>query len=86
MTKLKEWKMAQKIQASGKRGMIIGMCVSILIIVAVIIAIVKIDWLKKTFGRGGCCCDDYDDDDFYIDADDMDENGCAYTSESDLEK
>ena len=84
MTKLKEWKMAQQIQSSGKRGMIIGMCVAILIIVAVVIAIIKIDWLKKTFGRD-CCCDDYDDD-FYIDTDEMDENGCAYTSERDLEK
>ncbi|MCL2358096.1 MAG: hypothetical protein FWC70_13250 [Defluviitaleaceae bacterium] len=83
MAKLKEWKMAQKIRSSGNRGMIIGMCVAVLIIVAVIIAVIKIDWLKRTFGRDGCCCDDYDDD-FYIDADD--ESGCAYTSESDLEK
>lgn len=84
MAKLRDWKMAQKIQASGKRGMIIGMCVAVLIIVVVVIAIIKIDWLKSFFKRDDCCCDF--DDDFYLDADEMDENGCAYTSEKDLEK
>jgi hypothetical protein len=80
MSKLSEWKMAQKLNASGKRGMIIGMCVAIIIIVAVIIAIVKIKWVKKNLG--------YDmgefDEDYYLDEDDIDENGCCYTDEKDF--
>ena len=86
MSRLSEWKVAQKIQSSGKRGMVIGMCVAVLIIAVVIIAVVKINWLKSLFNGGCCCDDDYDDDDFFIDLDEMDENGCAYTSENDLEK
>lgn len=78
MTKLKEWKLAQKIEASGRRGIIIGMCVAVLIIAAVIIAIVKIQWIKRNF----CACDINDfDDDYYLDDD---EDGCMYTSETDF--
>jgi hypothetical protein len=79
MTRLSEWNMAQRIQASGRRGIIIGICIALLVIAAVVITVIKINWLKKTFGN--CCdCGDFDDD-FYIDEDDIDEDGCCYTSE-----
>jgi len=82
MTNLTEWKIAQQLQASGRRGIIIGMCVAILIIAAVVITILKINWLKKNFG---CCCDcDYEDDDFYIDEDDLHEDS-FYASEKDFD-
>ncbi|MCL2577738.1 MAG: hypothetical protein FWE27_06785 [Defluviitaleaceae bacterium] len=79
---MNNWRLAQKMQASSRRGMIVGMCVAILIIVAVIIAVIKINWLKKCFGCS-CGLDEFDDD-YYLDADDIDENGCAYTSEKDF--
>jgi len=69
MSKISDWKLAEKLQASGRRGMIIGMCVAVLIIVAVILTIVKINWLKKTFG--GCRCEHDLDDEYYIDEDDI---------------
>jgi hypothetical protein len=81
MNKLSEWKLAQKLNESGRRGMIIGMCVAILIIVAVIIAIVKIKWVKRTFN--GYDMGDLDED-YYLDEDDIDENGCCYTNEKDF--
>jgi hypothetical protein len=80
MKKLSDWKLAQKLNASGKRGLVIGMCVAILIIVAVIIAIVKIKWINKNMGYD---MDDFDDD-YYMDEDDIDENGCMYTDEKDF--
>lgn len=80
MTKLREWKLAQKLQGSGRCGILFGMCIAALIIFVVILAIVKISWLKRH-----CCCNmDEFDDDCYLDANDLDENGCAYTSEKDF--
>jgi len=69
------------LDARSKRGIIIGICIAVLIIAAIVLAIVKINWIKKTFGLG-CCCDDFDDD-YFLD-DDLDENGCVYTSEKDF--
>jgi hypothetical protein len=85
MTNFNEWKLAQKLQASGTRGMIIGICIAVLIIAAIVIAVVKICMLKRNY-----CCDcemDEFDEDYYLDPDeieDIDENGCAYTSEKDF--
>ena len=88
MTSLNEWKMAQSLRESGRRGIIIGVCVTLLIVIAIATVIaLKICWLKK---HGFCCCDcdcdEYDDygGDYYVDSDELDENGCAYTSEKDF--
>ncbi|MCL1884187.1 MAG: hypothetical protein FWF81_10625 [Defluviitaleaceae bacterium] len=79
MKNLSPWKISEQLQASGRRGVIIGICVTLAIIVAIILTIMKIRWLKKHFG---CCgCDDFDDD-FYIDEDDIAEEG--YASEKDF--
>ena len=86
MSKITEWNIAQKIQASGRRGLIIGIIVGVLFIVAVILAIVKIRLIKKYMCCDcGCGMDDFDED-FYLDDDsDVDENGCVYTSEKDFQ-
>lgn len=82
MNNLSNWTLAQKIQSSGRRGMVVGMCIAILLIVAVVITVIKIRWIKKILS---CCCNhDEFDDDYYLDTDDLDENGCAYTSEKDF--
>ncbi|MCL2199587.1 MAG: hypothetical protein FWB80_11750 [Defluviitaleaceae bacterium] len=84
MSKLTEWNIAQKIQASGRRGMIVGIVIGVLVIIAIALVVVKICMLKRNY----CCeCDMEDDfdEDFYIDGDDeIDENGCVYTSEKDF--
>ena len=73
MRKISEWKLAEKLQASNRRGVIIGICIAVLIIVAVVVVVAKINWLKKTFG---CCdCDDFDE--YHLDDDDLDESGYA---------
>jgi hypothetical protein len=81
MTKLSDWKLLQSLQASKRRGIIIGICIAVLIIaaIAVIIAL-KICWLRNH----ACFCCDMDDDDYCYDSDSLDENGCAYTSEKDF--
>jgi len=78
MSKLSEWKLAQKIQASGRRGVVVGLIIAGLIILAVILTIVKIRLLKKHFGCFHCDMDDMDD------TIDCDEDGCCYTSEKDF--
>ncbi|MCL2048960.1 MAG: hypothetical protein FWG87_09555 [Defluviitaleaceae bacterium] len=82
MTHLNEWKLAESLKESGRRDVVVGLCIAVLLIttLAVFLAI-KIDWLKQ---RGFFCdCDGYDDD-YYMDTDELDENGCAYTSERDF--
>jgi len=81
MSKVNEWKLAQKIQASGQRGVIIGIVIAILFITAVVLAILKIHWLKKTFGCLHCDLDELGDD--FVDVD-CDDDGCCYTSEKDF--
>jgi len=73
---MNNWRLAQKLEASSRRGMIVGMCVAVLLIAAIVITVVKINWLKKCFGCG-CGLDDFDDD-YYLDADDLDESCCSY--------
>ncbi|MCL1842664.1 MAG: hypothetical protein FWF79_02515 [Defluviitaleaceae bacterium] len=80
--KISEWKLAQKIQASGRRGVIIGLLIALAIIAAVVITIIKVNWIKKNFGCG-CDMGEFDED-YYLDADDLDEHGCAYAGEKDF--
>ncbi|MCL2223487.1 MAG: hypothetical protein FWB96_00805 [Defluviitaleaceae bacterium] len=77
------WRLAQNLEASGRRGVIVGVCIAVLIIFAVIaLVVVKLCLLKKLCGCD-CCLDEFEDD-YYLDSDDPDENGCAYTSEKDF--
>ena len=78
MTSLPEWKLAEKIKASGRRGIVAGICIAVFIILAIVITIWKINWLKRTFCCG-CDCDDFDE--YYLD-DDTDESG--YANEKDF--
>ena len=73
-------KLAQKLQASNKRGLIIGISIGVLVCLAVI-AVIKCCCLKK---RHECMY--YDLDDFDCDLDEVacDENGCSYTSDKDF--
>ena len=82
MSRINEWKLAQKIQASGRRGMITGLLIAAFVILVVVGAIIKVRWLKKHFGCFHCEADDFVDD--FIDADDLDDDGCCYTSDKDF--
>ena len=75
MSKLTEWKLAQKIQASGRKGVIIGLAVAALICLLVAVCIVKCRWLKKHFG---CCGSDL------LDVNDGGDDDCCYTSDKDF--
>ena len=85
MRKISEWKLAQKLQASNKQGLIVGLTIGIIVCLVVVGAIIKICWLKKKFD-----CLHYDLDDFDGEFDDLnglcdcDESGCSYTSEKDF--
>jgi len=84
MNSLSEWKVAQKIQASGKKGIIIGLLIAGLIILAVVGTIVKIYLIKKHFGCLNCDMDDFDDCCCGKDDCDCDEDGCCYTEDKDF--
>jgi len=81
MSKLTESKLAQKLQASEYRGVIIGLGIAALVILIVIGTIVKVRLLKKSFECLHCDMDELGED--FVD-EDCDENGCAYTSEKDF--
>ena len=76
MSKLADLKLAEKIQASGRRGVIVGLALAALICLTVAAVIIKCRWLKKHFG---CCGGDIAD----IDGG-CEEDGCCYTSEKDF--
>ena len=81
MSKLSEWKLAQKIQASGTRGVIIGLAVAALVCLIVAVVIIKGRWIKcclrKHFSYfGGSDLLDINDG--------GEEEGCCYTSEKDF--
>jgi hypothetical protein len=78
--KLSEWKLAQKLQASNKKGIITGLIIALVVIAIVVAVIVKIQWLKKHFGCDDCELDLEDDFDLEFDEDDG-----IYTIEADLE-
>ena len=72
MTKISEWKLAQKIQASGKKGMIIGLSIAALVCLIIAIVIIKSKFLKKLVGCGK--------GDFA----EAGEEDCCYTSDKDF--
>ena len=81
MHKISTWKLAQKLQASNKRGLIIGLVIGVLICLVAAAVIVKICCLKKKFE----CM--YYDMDCECDCDEdceQDENGCTFTSDRDF--
>ena len=84
MLRISECKLAQKLQASNNRGLIIGVSIGILICLVAVAIIVKCCCLKKKFD---CLHYDLDDLDEEFEDDcceDCDENGCSYTSDKDF--
>ena len=83
MCKISEWKLAKKLQASNKRGLIVGLTIGLLLCLVAVGVIIKICRLKKNYE-----CLHYDFDDMDGDLEDescaCDENGCSYTSEKDF--
>ena len=82
MRKISEWKLAQKMQASNKKGLIVGLTIGIVVCLIVAGILIKMCWLKKKFE-----CLHYDLDDLDGEFDelcDCDESGCSYTSEKDF--
>jgi len=60
MSRFSNWKLAKKLQASNKKGLITGLIIAILVITLVVVVIMKLQWIKKQFG---CLeCDELDDD------------------------
>ena len=86
MCKISNWKLAQKLQESNKRGLIIGLTIGILVCLIVAGIIIKLCWLKKKLECLHYDLDDMDCDfeDLDEDCEDCDENGCSYTSERDF--
>ena len=81
MYKLSSCKLAQKLQASNKQGMIIGISIGIIVCLVVVGLIIKCCCLKKKHD-----CMYYDLEDFDCDLDEVacNENGCSYTSDKDF--
>jgi len=88
MCKISEWKLAKKLQASNKQGLIIGISIGVLVCLVIVAVIVKFFWLKKKFDYLHYDLDDLDDlDGEFEDENDLcdcDENGCSYTSDKDF--
>ena len=82
MSKLTEWKLAQKINDSERRGLILGLTIAAALILITVGIIIKVRLLKKHLGCLHCDVDDLGDE--FADEDDCDENGCCYTSEKDF--
>ena len=77
--KLPNWKLAKKLQASNKKGIITGLIIAAVVLTLIVLAIVKMQWLKKQFGCMECDMDL--DDDFDLD---FEEDGSVFTSETDF--
>jgi len=73
MNKLTDWSLAQKLKASNKHGIMIGIAIAVAIILIVAAIIIKMRWMKKHFGCS-CCDADMFDADFLDDDDDDDYN------------
>ncbi|MCL2526806.1 MAG: hypothetical protein FWE42_00200 [Defluviitaleaceae bacterium] len=84
MQKLCDWKLAQKLQASNKRGLIVGVSIGVIVCLVVVGILVKMCWLKKKFDCLHYDLDDMDCDFEDVDDCDCDENGCSYTSDKDF--
>ena len=77
MNKMTEWKLAQKINASGRRGIVVGLAAAALICLLVAVCIMKCRWLKHHFG----CCGHSD----LLDVNDGGpDDDCCYTSDKDF--
>jgi len=71
MSRITECKLAQKLRASNKAGIITGLVIALLVITLVVVAIVKMQWIKKQL-----CCEDCDNDMFDEDFDFEDDCTC----------
>ena len=85
MYKINNLKLARKLMASKRRGLIIGVGAGLLICLIVVAALLKYCWLKKKFD-----CMTYDLDDLDCDFADEECNcdadtGCSFTSEKDFQ-
>ena len=78
MKKLSNWRLAQKLQASGRKGVILGLAIAALVILIVAVVLIKARWLKKKMDRLHYDFDELSDD---FD-DDCDE--CAMANEKDF--
>jgi len=72
--KIPNWKLAQKLQSSNKKGIITGLIIAVFVIAIVAAIIIKMQWLKKQFGCLDCDIDLDDDFDLDFDDDDDDED------------
>jgi hypothetical protein len=61
MDRLSEWKAARIFEAGKGKGIAIGILIAIGIIAIIVIAVLKIQWLKKHMDCHDCCEDDFDD-------------------------
>ena len=77
MNRLSEWKLARKMQASGRRGIILGLAIAGLVCLIIAVVIIKMKWIKTHFG----CCNMLEDD--FID-DDCCEDGCDFANDNDF--
>ena len=81
MNNLTDWSLAKKIKSSNRQGMIVGIAIAGLVILAIVGIVLKFMWLKKHFGCCGCGCDEDIFDDEFLDDDDDD---CCVASDKDF--
>jgi len=75
MSKISDWKLAKKLQASNRCGIITGIVIAVIVIAIVVVAILKLRWIKKHFGCMECEVDMFEDDfDIDFDEDEIDES------------
>jgi len=83
---MKNWRYVNKLRASGKRGVIVGLAIAGVICLLVAIICFKYKWIKEKleslhYEFEDFCCDDCCESEEDCNCD---ENGCAYTSDSDF--
>ena len=82
---LPEWKLASNLQLSKTQGVIFGILIVLSVIGLIALGVWKVCLIKKYFGGLQCDVDVIDDTDLVIElGEDLDENGCRYTSDKDF--
>ena len=85
MCKISNWKLAQKLQTSNKKNLVLCVTVVAIVILFIVGLLMKMCWLKCWLKRKDYL--HYDLDDLGCDCDDIDcdcDDDCSFTSEKDF--
>jgi len=62
MSKLTESRLACRLKECNRAGIITGLVIAVVVITLVVIAVMKMQWIKKQLGRVDCDDDMFDED------------------------